>query len=45
MRKAWGVFLKILSSDAVTAVMGFALAYIYIKFTIKLIDYMTGAGS
>lgn len=44
MRKAWGVFLKILNSDAVAAVMGIALAYGYIKFAIKLIDYMTGAG-
>lgn len=44
MRKAWGIFLKILSSDAVAVVMGIALAYGYIKFTIRLIDYMTGAG-
>lgn len=44
MRKAWGIFLKILSSDVVAEVMGIALAYGYIKFTIRLIDYMTGAG-
>ncbi len=44
MKKVLNVFLKILGSDAVTVVMGLALAYIYIKFTIKLIDYMTGAG-
>ncbi len=33
-----------LQSDAAAVVMGLALAYGYIKFTIKLIDYMTGAG-
>lgn len=44
MKNVLGVVLKILGSDAATVVMGLALAYIYIKFAIKLIDYMTGAG-
>lgn len=44
MKNVLGVVLKILGSDAAAVVMGLALAYGYIKFTIKLIDYMTGAG-
>ena len=44
MKKAWGAIKAILKSDAAAVVMGLALAYGYIKLSIKLMDCMIGAG-
>lgn len=44
MKKARGVILAILNSDAAAVAMGLALAYGYIKFAIAFIDYMIATG-